>query len=223
MPPAKAGDFLPAAIIFDMDGTLVATTEADFMAWQRIFSEAGRTLSFDDYFPLLGKKSHDVVYHELRLTGDQAENALTRKMKYFEEIVADKGIAMMPHAEALLRELRSLGIPLALATSSRKLKMELVLEEVGLLDYFNVLVSGEDVSNGKPAPDIFLLTAKKLGVDPHHCVVFEDAVSGVMAAKAAGMKCIAVTNTHQAEDLTIADMVISDFSALSLPLISSMF
>jgi beta-phosphoglucomutase family hydrolase len=217
------GNHFPAAIIFDMDGTLVATTEADFLAWQRIFKDAGRSLSFEDYFPLLGKKSHDVVYHVLKLDGEAAENALHAKMKYFEEIVAEKGISLMPNVVVLLRELKSLGIPLALATSSRKLKMELVLDEVDLLEYFDVLVSGEDVTKGKPSPDIFLLTAEKLLVDPAHCVVLEDAVSGVKAAKAAGMKCIAVTNTHDAEDLAIADLVISDFSELSLPVISSLF
>lgn len=206
-----------------MDGTLVATTEADFLAWQRIFMDHGKMLAFDHYFPLLGKKSHDVVYHVLKLEGQEAENALHNKMRYFEEIVAQKGIAMMPNAEALLKELKSLGIPLALATSSRKLKMELVLEEVGLLEYFTVLVSGEDVVRGKPNPDIFLLAASKLNADPRHCVVLEDAVSGVKAAKSAGMKCIAVTNTHEAEDLNIADLVISDFSELSLPVISALF
>ena len=220
---SKAGIHLPAAIIFDMDGTLVATTEADFLAWQRIFADAGRQLSFEDYFPLLGKKSHDVVYHVLHLEGESAENALNAKMRYFEEIVSEKGISLMPNAEILLKKLKSLGIPLALATSSRKLKMELVLEEVGLLEYFDVLVSGEDVKKGKPSPDIFLLAAEKLNVEPGHCIVVEDAVSGVKAAKDAGMKCIAVTNTHNAEDLTIADMVISDFSELSLPVISSLF
>ena len=217
------GSKIPAAIIFDMDGTLVATTEADFLAWQRVFADAGRKLSYEDYFPLLGKKSHDVVYHELKLLGEEAENALHSKMKYFEEIVEQKGIAMMPHAEALLKELKALQVPLALATSSRKLKMELVLEEVGILEYFNVLVSGEDVINGKPNPDIFLLAASKLQVRPEHCVVLEDAITGVTAAKAAGMKCIAITNTHQAEDLSIADMVIRDFSELSLPVISALF
>lgn len=220
---SQAGNHLPSAIIFDMDGTLVATTEADFLAWQRIFSDNGRQLSFDSYFPLLGRKSHDVVYQELQLNGDEAEKALHNKMRYFEEIVAEKGITMMPHAETLLKELKALKIPLALATSSRKLKMELVLEEVGLLEYFDVLVSGEEVIKGKPDPAIFILTAKRLNVDPDRCLVFEDAVSGVIAAKAAGMKCIAVTNTHEAVDLYTADLVISDFSALSLPVISSLF
>ena len=214
---------LPAAVIFDMDGTLVATTEADFLAWQRIFIESGHQLSFEDYFPLLGKKSHDVVYQELKLTGANAEDALQRKMKYFAEIVEEKGIALMPNAEIFLQELKSLNIPLALATSSRKTKMEMVLEEVGLLSYFDVLVSGEAVEHGKPKPDIFFLTATKLGIDPKHCLVLEDAVNGVKAAKSAGMKCIAVTHTHPAGDLGMADMIVHDFSELSFPVISSLF
>lgn len=144
-------------------------------------------------------------------------------MKYFEEIVAETGIDLMPNAEVFLQDLVALGVPLALATSSRKMKMELVLEEVGLLKYFNVLVSGEDVDKGKPSPDIFLLTAQRLGVPPSQCLVLEDAVNGVKSAKAAGMKCIAITHTHHADDLQLADLVVADFSELSVPVISSLF
>jgi beta-phosphoglucomutase family hydrolase len=219
----ETGQPFPAAIIFDMDGTLVATTEADFLAWQRIFKDAGRRLTFEGYFPLLGKKSTDVVYHVLNLQGEEAEKALLRKMKYFEEIIEEKGITLMPFAEKLLQQLVALPVPVGLATSSRKSKMQLVMEEVELLKYFDVLVSGEEVIHGKPDPEIFLLTAQKLGVDPSQCLVIEDAVSGVKAAKSAGMKCIAVTNTHPADDLVMADLVINDFSELTIQAISSVF
>jgi beta-phosphoglucomutase family hydrolase len=214
---------MPAAVIFDMDGTLVATTEADFLAWQKLFSTHGRSLSFDEYFPLLGKKSSDVVHHILGLHGHEATVAMHKKMVFFEEIVKEKGIDMMPNAEQLLKALQAEHIPIALATSSRVMKMKLVMKTADLDKYFNVVVTGEEVAIGKPGPDIFLLAAKRLNVDPAQCVVIEDAASGVAAAKAAGMKCVAVTNTHHERDLQEADLVVNDLSELSLSKISGLF
>jgi beta-phosphoglucomutase family hydrolase len=213
------GRSLPVAVIFDMDGTLVATTEADFEAWQALFLEFGRSLTFEEYFPLLGRKSHDVVTQVLNLTEGDAEYAMSRKMELFEKIVNERGILIMPNVELFLKEIKSSGIPMALATSSRKMKMQLVMEESGLDKYFSVFVSGEEVKMGKPNPHIFLLAAEKLGVDPHRCIVLEDAASGVAAAKAAGMKCIAITSTHDEKDLHLADLVIHNFSSLNLGVI----
>lgn len=213
----------PAAVIFDMDGTLVATTEADFLAWQKLFSTYDRSLTFEEYFPLLGKKSSDVVHHILGLHGHQATGAMHRKMEFFEEIVREKGIDMMPNAEQLLKELQAVHIPIALATSSRVMKMKLVMKTANLDKYFTVVVTGEEVTIGKPGPDIFLLAAKRLNADPAKCVVIEDAASGVAAAKAAGMKCVAVTNTHHEKDLQEADLIVDDLSELPLSRISALF
>lgn len=214
---------MPAAVIFDMDGTLVATTEADFLAWQKLFSTYDRSLTFEEYFPLLGKKSSDVVHHVLGLHGHEATGAMHRKMVFFEEIVREKGIDMMPNAEQLLKELQAEHIPIALATSSRVMKMKLVMKTANLDKYFTAVVTGEEVTVGKPGPDIFLLAAKRLNVDPAQCVVIEDAASGVAAAKAAGMKCVAVTNTHHEKDLQEADLIVDDLSELPLSRISALF
>jgi|694.fasta_scaffold00305_17 beta-phosphoglucomutase family hydrolase len=214
---------LPAAVIFDMDGTLVETTEDDFLAWNKLFLEYGRDLTFADYFPLLGKKSVDVVLHVLGLEGEEAQVAMHRKMEYFEEIVRKNGIVTLPFVEAFLQEIQGLRIPIALATSSRTMKMKLVMKESGLAKYFSVFVTGEEVERGKPNPDIFLLAAERLNVPPDHCLVLEDAVNGVAAAKAAGMKCVAITSTHQNADLVNADLVINDFSALNYEVIANCF
>ncbi len=214
---------LPAAVIFDMDGTLVETTEGDFLAWNKLFLEYGRDLTFADYFPLLGMKSHDVVLHVLGLEGDDAQVAMHRKMEYFEAIVRKNGIVTLPFVEAFLQEIQGLRIPIALATSSRTMKMKLVMKESGLAKYFSVFVTGGEVERGKPNPDIFLLAAERLNVPPGHCLVLEDAVNGVAAAKAAGMKCVAITSTHQNADLVNADLVINDFSALNYEVIAKCF
>ena len=124
---------VPAAVIFDMDGTLVATTEADFLAWQRLFLDYGHHLSYEAYFPLLGKKSMDVVKEGLSLSGKEADQAMHKKMEYFEDVVREQGITTLPNAEKFLSEIRAENIPIALATSSRKMKMQLVMEESGLV------------------------------------------------------------------------------------------
>lgn len=199
------------AVIFDMDGTLIASTEADYLAWKRLFAEYGIDLTFEKYFPLLGKKSADVVKSRLHLEGDAIAAAMQKKLEYFDEVVKENGIQLIPYADVFVKSVKQYGVKMALATSSRKHKMERVMQLVGLLSYFDVTVTGNEIENGKPAPDIFIKAAGRLQVPPAECVVFEDAVSGVQAAKAAGMKCIAITTTHPAEALPEADIVIDSF------------
>jgi HAD superfamily hydrolase (TIGR01509 family) len=201
----------------------VATTEADFLAWQKLFLQYGNDLSYESYFPLLGKKSIDVVKEGLGLHGDDALHAMHKKMEFFEEIVKEQGITTLPNAEIFLREIQAANIPIALATSSRKMKMQLVMEESGLGKYFSVFVTGEEVAHGKPHPEIFLLAAERLNVDPKQCLVIEDAVNGVAAAKAAGMKCIAITSTHEDDALIAADLVVDHYSELSMKSVRTCF
>jgi beta-phosphoglucomutase family hydrolase len=213
----------PSAVIFDMDGTLVASTELDFLAWQKLFKEYGVNISFQQYYPLIGMKSADMVSHFLKLEGLKANYALTKKMEYFDELLNLNGIKVFPNAENLLNYFREKSIPLALATSSRKRKMRRVMLDTGFEQYFKVFITGEDVENGKPKPDMFLLAAQRLSVLPAKCLVFEDAISGVHAAKAAGMKCVAITNTHPENDLSMADLIINDFGQISETVISNLF
>lgn len=199
-----------------MDGTLVATTEADFLAWQQLFAIYGKPLTYDDYYPLLGRKSADVVRMGLGLEGMIAEEAMARKMELFAAIVAEKGVETLPDVHELLQQLNSAGVPLALATSSRKQKMELVMHTADLYDYFEAFVTGEEVQKGKPDPQIFQLAANRLGMPAARCVVVEDTVSGIRAAKAAGMACVAITSTHNEEELQAADLLIDHFRTLRL-------
>ena len=204
------------AVIFDMDGTLIASTEADYLAWKKTFEDNGRELTYEDYFPLLGIKSADVVEKELKLEGEKVDKALAKKLEYFEEIVATKGIDPIPFAEDLLKRLRKMPIKIALATSSRKMKMQMVMTKLDFLKYFDVLVTGEEVHHGKPSPAIYFLAAEKLGLKPEDCVVVEDAANGVIAAKDAGMKCIAITTTHAKAQLHRADVIIDSFENLNI-------
>ncbi len=198
-----------------MDGTLIASTEADFLAWKRTFADNGKELTYESYFPLLGIKSADVIRKELKLKGDQVDKALADKLFYFKEIVETKGIDPIPYAEELLKTARKHTVKTALATSSRRMKMQMVMEKLNFLQYFDEIVTGEEVHNSKPAPDIFIKAAEKLKIAPEECIVIEDAASGVTAAKSAGMKCIAITTTHAKEQLQHADLVIDTFKEIN--------
>ena len=153
-------------VIFDMDGTLIESTKADYLAWKRLFADYQKTLSYEDYFPLLGAKSAVVVQSRLLLNEEQAKFALAKKLKYITEIISQNGIQPVPFAVKLLQQLQQYDLKIALATSSRRKKMKMVLKLTGLLPYFEVIVTGEEVSRSKPAPDIFLMVAKKLDLTP---------------------------------------------------------
>jgi beta-phosphoglucomutase family hydrolase len=202
-------------VIFDMDGTLIESTEADYLAWKQLFADYQKPLSYEDYFPLLGAKSAVVVQSRLLLNEEQTKIALAKKMKYFTEIISQNGIQPVPFAIKLLQQLQQYDLKIALATSSRRKKMKMVLKLTGLLPYFKVVVSGDEVNRSKPAPDIFLMAAKKLDLLPDQCLVIEDAINGIKAAKNAGMKCIAITTTHTAEMLQEADLIIDTYEALN--------
>lgn len=202
------------AVIFDMDGTLIDSTEADYLAWKRVFAEHRMPLTYEQYFPMLGKRSHDVVKYGLQLEGAEVDTALTNKMRYFNEVIDTEGIRLIEGAREWVELLSRHRVRLGLATSSRRPKMTLVMERAGLLDYFAVTVTGDEVIHGKPAPEIFLLAAERLGVEPSKCIAFEDAVNGIQAAKQAGMTCIAVTSTHAADQLREADVVIDHYRSL---------
>jgi HAD superfamily hydrolase (TIGR01509 family) len=195
-----------------MDGTLIESTQADYLAWKRVFNDTGRELSYEDYQPLLGVRSAEVIKKILGVSNEEEiKKLLAEKLEYFREIAERDRIQPVPGAEEFLKSFKQLPVKLALATSSRQAKMNMVMTQLNFINYFDVIVTGEEAKNSKPAPDIFIRTADKLSLAPEDCLVFEDAVNGVKAAKAAGMKCIAITTTHSAEDLKEADVIIDKF------------
>lgn len=204
------------AVIFDMDGTLIESTNADFLAWQKVFLDYNKTLTFQDYSPMLGMRSFAVVKELLEINDDKEKaNALSNKSKYFREVIDEQGIQTVPYVVEFLNQIKGFGIPLAIATSSRREKTKMVLEKVGLLSYFDTIMTGEDVINGKPFPEVFLKAASMLKVPVENCLVFEDAVSGIRAAKCASMKCVAISSNHSAQLLDEADIIIESFKDLN--------
>jgi HAD superfamily hydrolase (TIGR01509 family) len=197
------------AVIFDMDGVLTDSEPLINAAAIAMFKEKGLTVQPDDFLPFVGTGEDRYIggvaekYHfQLDLPAAKA-----RTYEIYLELVP-KQLRAFPGATDLVRNCRTAGLRVAVASSADRLKIEANLRQIGLPpESWNAIVTGEEVINKKPAPDIFLTAAAKLGLLPSECVVVEDAVNGVEAAKAARMRCVAVAQTFPPERLQKADLV----------------
>lgn len=203
------------AVIWDMDGVLVDTGPFHFQAWRRILRERGRDLTEKGFLESFGMKSVDILRKVLGELRPEELNLLARrKEEYYREELAER-VRPLPGAMAILESLREAGFHQALASSAPPKNIGLVLDSLGIAHYFEALVSGDEVEAGKPDPEIFLEASRRLGVSPRRCVVLEDSVAGVRAARAAGMRCVAITNSNPQEKLGEADMIVRTLEEIS--------
>lgn len=204
-------------VIFDMDGVLVDSEEYICRAAVTMFAERGVTVQPEDFLPFVGTGENRYLGGVAETHGFAIDLARDKARTY--EIYADivRGrLSPLPGVHEFIAECRRHELKLALATSADYVKMEVNLREIQLpLDTFDALVSGLDVEHKKPAPDIFLLAAQRLGLSPRDCLVVEDAVSGVAAAKAAGARCLALTTSFSAQQLAGADFFAADLSGFT--------
>ncbi len=147
---------------------------------------------------------------------DEIRRLALRKEELYRELVRASRIEPLPGVRGWLGEIAAAGIPRAVASSTHRLNIETVLEVIGLRDCFTEIVSAEDVTRGKPDPEVFLNAAERLHFEPTRCVVFEDAQVGIDAARAANMRVVAVATTHRAQDLAGADFVVERLDRLRL-------
>ena len=203
------------AVIWDLDGVIADTGPFHLGAWQQLAEEMGRPFTAEDFRRVFGLKNSDVIRKALApdISADQVEALAERKEEIYRARVKGN-IKPLPGVLPLLHSLKEDGFGLALASSTVPENIKLLLSSLGIEQLFDCLVSGQDVSRGKPDPEGFLLAAKKLGVEPRCCVIIEDAIDGVRAAKAAGMKCIAVANTHPRETLAAADLTVESLETV---------
>jgi HAD superfamily hydrolase (TIGR01509 family) len=197
------------AVIFDMDGVLTNSEPLINEAAIQMFREKGLTVQPDDFLPFVGTG-------EERYVGGVAEKyhfpldpvaAKQRTYEIYLDLVSSK-LEAFPGVTQLVSTIRKAGLYVAVASSADKIKVVANLQKIRLpLESWDAVVTGEQVKNKKPAPDIFLIAARQLGVDASQCVVVEDAVNGIQAAKVAGMRCVAVAQTFPAERLQAADVV----------------
>jgi HAD superfamily hydrolase (TIGR01509 family) len=208
------------AIIFDHDGTLIDTEHPDFEACCMLYQELGTTLSLEHWTKhIVGRiGGYDILFQELieRNGNGLSREALWQRLQELWDITL-KEAAPMPGVVSLLPVLQQVGYPLAVATGADRAWVTDWLTRFELLPYFEVIANSEDVIHNKPAPDVYLFAARSLGVRPQRCLVFEDSLAGVQAAKAAGMTVIAVPSrvTH-VQDFSAADGVVAGLDKVGL-------
>jgi len=204
-------------VLFDMDGVLVDSEPFICKAALIMFSELGFRVLPEDFQPFVGMGENRYIggvaeKHRIKIDIEQVK---ARTYEIYGTLVRGK-LSPLPGAHEFISECRKKKFKLALATSADRIKMEINLKEIGLTrDSFHSIITGLDVKNKKPSPDIYLEAAKSLGVNPRECLVVEDAVSGIEAGKAAGCRCLAVTSSFDAELLKEADWICD--SLLNVP------
>ncbi len=181
------------AILFDMDGLMVDTEPLARAAWERVIAPFGLTMTDDLYGRMLGRRTHEsaqLVLDMLTLPLSRDE-LVERKTVLFLDSLA-RGVPVMPGLWTLLDALDARGLLWAVATATPRAVAEIILTNLGVVGRYRALACGDEVARGKPAPDIFLLAAARLGVVPAACLALEDSAAGCAAAAAAGMRVVAV-------------------------------
>lgn len=216
------------AVIFDLDGTVLINEEIYSSAFLEVLKKHGvsdKDLGHNHpQTPGIGlRENWEVLKKRYTLPQNLSLGALVHETQDIYHLNLDK-VKIRPGFHQLHQDLTEQDVLLALATSNDWWLVEDELQDLGLQKYFDATVTGEEVAYKKPAPDIFLEASKKLGVEPQSCVVIEDSVAGVEAAKAAGMKCVAVLGSFtQKADFPQADLIVENFDEISPEIIDSLF
>lgn len=202
-------------MIFDCDGTLVDSEPLSGEAWRRTLAPYGYTVTDADLEACVGityQRTH--AYMAERVALPTAE-ALWPELRTTLFGLYDSHLKAFPDAVAAVAELRASGVPVAVASSSVRERLDRTLAGVGL--EFGITIAGDEVEHGKPAPDMFLLAAKRLGCEPSECVVIEDSAPGVAAGRAAGIPTLGVCRVPGTEaSLAVADRVVNIISAAEI-------
>ena len=206
------------AILFDLDGVLVSTDEYHYRSWLKLSNEEGFEF-FDHEFnhQFRGVARMECVEILTRASGrsytpEQKKEIADRKNRYFAESLSSvTPEELLPGALAALKELKKRGIKIAVASNSRNAKP--IIKQVGIEQYLDAIVDGHEIENSKPDPEVFLLAARNVGVEPGDCIGVDDAIAGLEAAKRAGMKALGIGTRERVPN---ADIVVSDLASISV-------
>jgi len=212
-----------AAVIWDMDGVIADTAPYHFKAWQTVFPKRGATFTIADFRHHFGQRDDTIIRDTIGGLSDEEVYAIAdEKEAAFRREAAQK-VKALPGAVELIKRLHQHGVKMAIASSAPIENIELIIARLGIKSYFQAIVWGREVAEGKPSPLVFLLAVRRLAIVPQNCVVIEDAVAGVAAAKRAEMKCLAVTNNHPRESLSEADLIVDSLEMVSIDDLSALF
>ena len=204
------------AVIWDMDGVIADTAPYHLKAWQETFQKRGVKFTEEDFKRRFGQRNDTIIRVTLgeSISPSEIDVIASEKEENYRQRVRHN-IRPLPGAIKLIKSLKKHGFGVALASSAPVENIQLIMRGLGIEDYFQAIVSGREVKEGKPSPQGFLLAAQKLGVEPENCIVIEDAPAGVTAAKKAGMYCMAVTNSHPRNHLMEADLIVDTLEKVS--------
>jgi beta-phosphoglucomutase family hydrolase len=209
--------------IFDWDGVIIDSSTHHEESWARLAAETGHRLPAGHFKRGFGMKNERIIPGLLGWSSDLDEihRLSLRKEELYREIVREWGIAPLPGVVSWLDRLHDRGIPCAIGSSTHRLNIDTGLSILGFGERFAVVVTAEDVRNGKPDPEVFLTAATRIGVPPEHCVVFEDALVGIEAAHRGGMQVVAVATTNPIDRLETADVAVHRLDELTVDQLAS--
>lgn len=205
------------AVLFDLDGVLIQTEKETFKFYQEYFKKHKITIKDEDFVHKAGRKSVD--FFKAILTPEQLAQFDTKKITDLKRELfntnLDKYVKKIPGYREILETLKARGLHLALGSQNESRMIESVLTWLGVKDFFEVILSLDDIKNKKPDPEIYLLAAEKIGIAPKDCIVIEDSRDGIGAAKNAGMFCVALWHDYMpADNYEKADVVIKGLAEL---------
>jgi beta-phosphoglucomutase family hydrolase len=212
------------AVLWDLDGVIADTAESHYLAWKDVFGNRGVEFSREDFFRFFGRRHDSIIEFAMgkNLPPDEFDAVTEEKQAgYRRRVVRD--LKAMPGAIDLLKSLQRNGTKSAIASSAPIENITVILRGLDIEGYFQAIAPGTEVAEGKPSPQVFLLAAERLGVAPGNCVVIEDAIAGVSAARRAGMKAVAVTNSHPAGELKEADLVTDSLEKVGIKELEGLF
>lgn len=204
--------------VFDWDGVIIDSRQQHEKSWERLAGEENRVLPEGHFLQGFGMKNDRIIPHVLKWTSDPAEvkRLAGRKEEIYREIVREDGISPLPGVREWLEQLAEETVPCVIGSSTERKNIETILDVIGLRGFFRDIVSADDVTHGKPHPEIFLKAAERIEAEPRRCVVFEDTQVGIEAGHAGEMKVVGVATTHPAAELKQADRVVERLDELSV-------
>jgi len=215
----------PWGALFDWDGVIIDSSRHHEKAWELLAAEENLPLPPDAFRLGFGRKNQIIIPEIYRWSNNPAEieRLGARKEELYREQLAADTLEPLPGVREWLEALRQAGVPCAVGSSTPRANLDAAMGRLGLAEFFQAIVSAEDVTLGKPHPEVFLTAAKRIGCPPQRCVVFEDALAGIAAARAGGMRIVAVATTHPLKELAHADLAIRTMSELSVEQLARWF
>jgi len=210
------------AVLWDVDGVLIDSGEQHRRAWEQLAREKHLPYNDADFWATFGMRNSDIFPRMFGISGPPERiAALADSKEAIYRVLLAKDAVALPGAKDLLAALHAAGYRQALGSSAPPANLEAIITLLGIAPLLDAVVSGEQVAHGKPAPDIFLAGAARLGIAPAHCLVIEDAPAGVAAAHAGGMRCLAVRRAGQpdAPGLDTADALVDSLEQANVALV----